>query len=546
MVSRSLGHRAPLLWLVLPFMAGLAMGRARDLAPIGWLLTGAAIFSAGSVIAIRLARPRCWSFAIVLSMTLAGTASHSLHRQRLAVWDALPPREARVQVRVDRLFPQADPRKSVGLGRILRAESPLQELAGQGVYFSAISRRGISAAARGAIVETTGVIAALPRNPPVSTFDGYLANAGINFRLTRGRLLAEVEPPPAYRRFCNRGLEKLSAILGEAVVQKRPALVGILRAMLLGQQHELTPEQVLRFRQSGTMHVFSISGLHIAVISIGLHAMLSLLRLPRWAVLAFGLSALWLYVDLTGCAPSAVRAYVMVAFVEVALVLRLPRNPLSALTASALVVLLTAPLDLFSASFQMSYGIVAALLLLGLPLAERWLQVAELFRDLPKISWKRPRRLLDAAWRAVLSAMAIGVASSLVSAVTGAEFFQTLTPGALLANLWVIPVSSLVILLGLVSLLSGLAGFALGCSLANHAAVLVLWVVDTGVRLNLQVPAMWFTASFRLPGMGSVALVALMASMLAGYAAAWRGWSRGFWPPFAVVVLTLIFGLQFA
>ncbi len=53
-------------------------------------------------------------------------------------------------------------------------------------------------------------------------------------------------------------------------------------------------------------------------------------------------------------------------------VLRLPGNSLAALAVSALVVLLLEPLQLFSASFQMSYGIVAALLAFGLPLAEAW------------------------------------------------------------------------------------------------------------------------------------------------------------------------------
>ena len=34
------------------------------------------------------------------------------------------------------------------------------------------------------------------------------------------------------------------------------------------------------FRESGTMHLFSISGLHIAAIAIALHMLLGLFRLP--------------------------------------------------------------------------------------------------------------------------------------------------------------------------------------------------------------------------------------------------------------------------
>ena len=48
------------------------------------------------------------------------------------------------------------------------------------------------------------------------------------------------------------------------------------------------------------------------------------------------------------------------------------------------------------------------------------------------------------------------------------------------------------------------------------------------------------------PGPESAAtLVLLQAVVLAGYAGGWRGWSRGFWPPFAVVALGLAVGVKF-
>ncbi len=545
MISRSLGHRAPLLWLVLPFMAGLAAGKAGDFFPVPWLLAGAGLASAFGIIAAWRGWRGCWVAALGVAMVLAGAASYALHRPRVTAWDTLPPREARLTLRIDRVFAQADARKSSGLATVVHADAPVQELRDQRLYFSLMLRKGEPPPLRGAIIKAIGVLVTLPRDPPANTFDGYLASAGINFRLTRGRTLAEVQPAPAYSRFCARTLARFSALLGAGVEAKRPGLVGVLRAMLLGQQHELSDEQNTLFRQSGTMHVFSISGLHIAVIAAGLTALLSLLRLPKIVVLLIGLVALWLYVDITGAAPSAVRAFVMVAFVQLSFVLRVPRNPLSALTASALLVLLVTPLDLFSASFQMSYGIVAALLVLGLPLTDRWQAAGVLFRDLPTISWAWHHHGRDALWRTVIASLGIGLVSALVGAVTGVQFFNLFTPGALLANLWVIPASTLVILLGLVSLLSGLAGFTAGTVLANHAAVLVLWAVDHGVRGNLQLPGMWFAATFRAPWVGGTALAALLTVMFIGYAKDWRGWSRGFWPPFAVVALTLIFGVSY-
>jgi competence protein ComEC len=290
--------------------------------------------------------------------------------------------------------------------------------------------------------------------------------------------------------------------------------------------------------------VFSISGLHIAVIAGGLHALLLLLRLPRAARFAIELGALWLYVDITGTAPSAVRAFAMVALVETSLLFRVPRNPLAALTASALLVLIFAPLQMFSASFQMSYGIVAALLLLGLPLAERWQAALPLFRHLPKTTWSWWRHGCDGIWRGVLAASAIGAAASLVGAVTGVRFFELLTPGALLENLWLIPVSTAVILMGFIALLCGLVGFTAGLVLANHAAVLLLWGIERGVRASVAMPGMWMTASFRAEWLGAAALGLLLGLICLGYARRWEGWHRGYWMPFAAVLLVLAFGVR--
>lgn len=544
MTSRSLGHRAPLLWLVLPMIAGLALARLFTPPPPGWLLATASITGIAALLASRSNQP--WATpCLVATMLLAGAASYALHRPIIADWYALPPREARLSLHVDRLFPQPEAKRVAGLATIRSADEPLQELAGQRVYFSLHPRAGIPAPVRSAVISAVGVIAALPRDPPATSFDGYLANAGINFRLSRGRVLAEEQPGSAYHRFCARQAERFASILRAGVEARRPELVGVYRAMLLGEQHELSDEQKTAFRRSGTMHVFSISGLHIAAIAGGLYALLTLLRLPRPVQFVIGCVALWLYVDITGAAPSAVRAYVMVMLVQASLVLRVPRNPLSALAASALLVAVFAPMQVFSSSFQMSYGIVLALLLLGLPLADELHARLAWFRDLPRATWRWHHRWRAAAWHGTLTAVAIGIAASLVSAVTGIMFFGLFTPGSLLANLWLIPAASAVILAGFLSLVAGLLGCTAGSVLANHAAVLLLWAIDAGVNAFVSLPGAWFNATFRTPWLGGGALAVLLGTLISGYAARWAGWQRGYWLPFAAVAATLAFAVRF-
>lgn len=544
MSSRSLGHRAPLLWLVIPLIAGLVAARARDFAPPLALLALAATAAAIAFATIRHPA-RLFRTALVASMFFAGMASYALHRPRIADWDQLPPREARVSITVQRVFPQLEPHRASGLGRIVSAHAPLDEIAGQRVYFAVTLPPHTTVPIRSGVISARGVLASLPRDPEPNSFDGYLADAGVNFRLSRARLLSEERPASAYYRFCDRQATRFAAILGAGVETKRPELVGVLRAMLLGRSDELTDEQDTLFRQTGTMHVFSISGLHIAVIAAGLHALLVLLRLPRPLQFVVGLVALWLYVDITGATPSAVRAFLMVALVQTSLVLRTPRNPIAALTASALLVILVAPLQVFSASFQLSYGIVSALLLLGLPLSDRLQEKFALFRDLPPVSWNWIHHLIDAVWRGTLASLALGIAASLVSAIAGVMFFDLFTPGSLVANLWLIPASTAVILTGFISLLCGLTGFTFGSEVANHAAVLLLWLIDQGVRLFAAIPGAWVEATFRVSWLGAATFCLLLATMAVGYAHGWRGWARGFWPPVAFVILTLLLAVRF-
>lgn len=544
MANRSLGHRAPLLWLVLPYALGLAWAKHGPAPPPAWCLAGAGMILIAAWLPFFRQRLPV-AAALVAAMTLAGAASYTLHRHRLPAWEQLPPREARLTLRIQRAFAPTFADRIAGLALITATDPHLRDLVGQRIYYSLRLQPGEPPPLRSAFIRTIGVLELLPRNPPDNTFEGYLADAGMNFRYTRGKVVEVVHRATAYRRFCAGTSDRFAATLGFGVESKHPALADVLRAMMLGRKHELSEEQDTLFMASGTMHLFAISGLHIGVIALALHALLSLLRLPRGWRFALSLVTLWLYVDITGGSPSAVRAFCMVAMLQASFMWRVPGNPVAALAASALLVLLLEPMQLFSASFQMSYGIVTALLLLGLPLAEAWKQRWPLFADLPPNTWRWWHRQLDHGWRALLSAVAIGLAAILVSLPSGVQFFNLFTPGALLANLVLIPIATFVILAGMGSLLCGLAGFTGGSVLCNHAAVLVLWTIDAGLRQLVEWPGTHHAATFKAAWIGSACLALVLGTLLYGYQTHWAGRRGGWWPPFVIVALCLIFGVNF-
>ncbi len=545
MTSRSLRHRAPLLWLLLPLMAGLTAGRA------GWLPAAPGFLAGGGAIAALLAllgrwqgRRRTAAGLLILSVALSGAALFHLRANRLVAWEKLPPREARLTLRVTRLFASAQAGRTGGLAVVAEAAPPLADLAGQRVCFSLTLAPGVAAPIRGCELAVTGLLQPLPLHPPAGSFEETMLNAGMNFQLTRGRMTALVRPAPAYDRFCAQLLVRMEALLN-AGLEDQPERAAVYRAMMLGQKQELSPEQHELFMHSGTMHLFAINGLHIGVVAVTLHFLLACLRCPRLPAGLLVLAVLWLDVDTTGASPSAVRAFLMVAMLEAAWMARRPSNPLAAIVAAALLTLLLNPLDLFSASFQMSYAVVGMILLLGLPLAERLQARWPAFPDLPQAAWRWHHH--GSAWlrRRTLSVVSMGGAATLVSTLTGVEYFGVFVTGGLMANLLLMPLASLVIMTGVASLIFGLAGAVWISRLCNEGAGLVLGLIEWLIRLGARVPGACWTAQYRADWIGPVALTAVVATGLAGYATGWRRERGGFWPPVVVVVLTVVCGVKF-
>lgn len=281
------------------------------------------------------------------------------------------------------------------------------------------------------------------------------------------------------------------------------------------------------------------------IVSTALHMLLRWLRVSRRTAVFVVLPVLWLYVQVTGGSSPAMRAWLMVAFLLGRKVFRLPGNPLAALTASALVILLLDPLQLFSTGFQMSYAVVAALILMGVPLGDRWLARWKPFALLPPSSWRWRHRKADEKGRDLIRSLAAGWTAFLASTPAGIGFFGLFSPGSLLANLVIIPLSNLIIQAGFLSLVIGLIGLTPVSTLLNRAAALLIVGTDRLLQSGVAVPGIFFNAQFRAGWLAPVSLALMTAVMLAGSAGRWSRRYGGYWLPVIVLALLVIFGVKF-
>lgn len=219
----------------------------------------------------------------------------------------------------------------------------------------------------------------------------------------------------------------------------------LLAAMALGWKTPLTGEVDDAFMQSGTLHVFAISGLHIALVAGLLVKLFQLFRLSREQAGLGAIPCVWLYVAATGWQASAIRSGIMTTVIVLGWALVRPSDLLNSLAGAALAILLFDPGQLFQAGFQLSFVAVGGLAVLAPPIQE-----ALLLRLIPKAdpflpASLRPRwhRWVDVPIRTFAVALATGIAAGLSTLPLVWHFFHLVSPVGLVANLVVVPLSSL-------------------------------------------------------------------------------------------------------
>ena len=134
--------------------------------------------------------------------------------------------------------------------------------------------------------------------------------------------------------------------------------------MVLGWRTWLSGEMREPFLLSGTLHVFAISGLHIAMIAGMMTILARCLGIPRRLAGYLIIPSLWLYTAATGSPASAVRASTVSTVILLGWILGRPPDMLNSLGTAAILLLMVEPLQLFQPGFQLSFTVVLVLTLL--------------------------------------------------------------------------------------------------------------------------------------------------------------------------------------
>jgi ComEC/Rec2-related protein len=138
----------------------------------------------------------------------------------------------------------------------------------------------------------------------------------------------------------------------------------ILYAVFLGEPQYLSSYIKGVFRDSGTYHILSISGLHAAMLLAMCYFILNAIPIPPVIRHGIALSVLWCYQLFIGFIPCLFRATVMSTIFIFAYILQKKNYTIQALGIAGTAWLCISPDSLFQAGYQLSFAATLGILLL--------------------------------------------------------------------------------------------------------------------------------------------------------------------------------------
>lgn len=237
-----------------------------------------------------------------------------------------------------------------------------------------------------------------------------------------------------------------------------------MRAIVLNQRSSLEYEILSDFKDTGTLHILAVSGLHVVFIVIIAEFVLSLLFIPKRLAPPLVIAGVILYTLMTGAEPPVMRAGIFLIFYYSGIMFQLRRDALNLIGITGLFLLIINPKDLFDVGFQLSFGAV-----LGIYFFNKYVQPLLL-------TFKGGTRHFSLKWwlRTIGSLLFGSAGASLGTMLILVYYFHRISPGGLLLNILFVPASSIVVGLGFFELLIGTVIPILGMPIAKTLDALVL------------------------------------------------------------------------
>ena len=205
--------------------------------------------------------------------------------------------------------------------------------------------------------------------------------------------------------------------------------LSVTSALLLGYDDEISRDLMGAYSRTGTLHVLSVSGLHVGILFMILNFLLRFPNKKGWIVIKtiIVFVCIWFYAALTGLSPSVVRSATMFSFILIGTAINKKGNIYNTLLASAFLILLFDPFLLADVGFQLSYLAVGGIVFFY-PYVSNW--------------FVSRHKIVNIIWRTT----AVSISAQIITLPITIYYFGQFPSLFFIANLIVIPLSYVVML----------------------------------------------------------------------------------------------------
>lgn len=199
-----------------------------------------------------------------------------------------------------------------------------------------------------------------------------------------------------------------------------------INAIILGNTNLMNNTEKDTYRNSGTMHLFAVSGIHIGFIYLFINLLFSLILRNKFFCQGLITVLLVTYLDIVNYPPSAQRAVVMIIFWQITKLFDKKINLISSLLWSALITVLLDSEQLFSVGYQLSYTVVFGIIII-----------------FNTINSKNENKLINF----FLSSLKTSYAAFCGSMLLIFDYFGMIVPGSILINMLIVPICFILLII---------------------------------------------------------------------------------------------------
>lgn len=251
---------------------------------------------------------------------------------------------------------------------------------------------------------------------------------------------------------------------------KDSSIRAVAATLILGYRAELSKDILQTYTKTGTMHVLSVSGMHVGIVVYLLAFMLMFLnksKKRRILQAIIIISLVWFYALITGLAPSIERAAIMTTFIMLAKARSLKANTFNIIAITAFIILLFDPFAIINVGFQLSFIAVAGIIYLQ-PLVYNF--------------YNTNNKILDWIWKI----MSVSIAAQIATAPISLYYFHQFPVYFIFSNIFIFIPAILIMYFGLFFLLFYfIPPFA---SLLSWCLEFTIQLTNDGLKFIEQIP----------------------------------------------------------